>query len=94
MFERAEFLAAALTRDLERCTALERETMAILAELTALSCASADLQCTGRNHPSRISCAIPRASLRSVFTGIADNAAFTCRVSNSSTASPASRSAA
>jgi len=37
MFERAEFLAAALTRDLERCTALERETMAILAELTALA---------------------------------------------------------
>jgi hypothetical protein len=28
------------------------------------------LQCTGRNQPSRISCAMPRASLRSVFTGI------------------------
>jgi hypothetical protein len=29
--------AAALTRDLDRCAALERESMAILAELTALT---------------------------------------------------------
>jgi hypothetical protein len=33
---------------------------------------------------------MPRASLRSVFTGIVDSAVFTCRVSSSSTASPAS----
>jgi hypothetical protein len=33
--ERAESFAAALTRDLARCAALERETMAIIAELTA-----------------------------------------------------------
>jgi hypothetical protein len=30
--ERAEAFVAALTRDLDRCAALERETMAILAE--------------------------------------------------------------
>ena len=35
--ERAEAFAAALTRDLDRCAALERETVAILAELTALT---------------------------------------------------------
>jgi hypothetical protein len=50
-------------------------------------------ECTGRNQPSRISCASPRASLRSVFTGIADSAAFTCRVSRSSTGSLLSRNA-
>src|SRR5262249_62142339 len=38
--------------------------------------------------------AMPRASLRSVFTGIALKASRTCRVSRSSTAKPASRSAA
>ena len=59
-----------------------------------ISCASIDLQCTGRNQPSRISCAIPRASLRSDFTGIALKASRTCRVSRSSTAKPASRRAA
>src|SRR5215212_11265866 len=48
----------------------------------------------GRNQPSRISCAIPRASLRSDFTGIALKASRTCRVSKSSTAKPASRRAA
>jgi hypothetical protein len=32
-----------------------------------VSCAGTDLQCTERNHPSRISCAIPRASFRSAF---------------------------
>src|SRR5450631_4166664 len=42
-----------------------------------------------RNQPSRISCAILRASLRSVFTGIALKASLTCRVSRSSTARPA-----
>ena len=35
-FERAEAFAATLARDLDRCAALERETVAILAELTAL----------------------------------------------------------
>jgi hypothetical protein len=44
------------------------------------------------NQPSRISCASPRA-LRSVFTGITDSAAFTCRVSRSSTGSVLSRNA-
>ncbi len=53
------------------------------------SCAPIDLQCTGRNQPSRINCAMPRASLRSLFTGIAAKALCTCRVSNSSTAKPA-----
>ena len=36
-FARAESLAAELTRDLARCAALERETMAIIAELAALT---------------------------------------------------------
>jgi len=34
IFARAESFAAELTRDLARCAALERETMAIIAELT------------------------------------------------------------
>jgi hypothetical protein len=36
-FDRAEAFAAALTRDLARCAALERESMAIIAELAALA---------------------------------------------------------
>ncbi|MGB8901871.1 MAG: hypothetical protein WCC90_22660 [Methylocella sp.] len=36
-FERAEAFATALTRDLARCAALERETMPIIAELAALT---------------------------------------------------------
>jgi hypothetical protein len=36
-FERAGAFAAALTRDLARCAALERETMAIIGELAALT---------------------------------------------------------
>jgi hypothetical protein len=36
IFARAEAFAAALARDLARCAALERETMAIIAELAAL----------------------------------------------------------
>jgi hypothetical protein len=39
-FARAESLAATLKRDLARCAALERETAAILAELTALTSAA------------------------------------------------------
>ena len=35
IFARAESFATALTRDLARCAALERESMAIIAELTA-----------------------------------------------------------
>jgi hypothetical protein len=35
--ERAEAFAAALARDLDRCAALERETLAIIAELAALA---------------------------------------------------------
>jgi len=37
IFARAESFAAALTRDLARCAALERESMAIIAELAALT---------------------------------------------------------
>jgi hypothetical protein len=37
IFTRAESFAAALTRDLARCAALERESMAIIAELAALT---------------------------------------------------------
>lgn len=55
------------------------------------SCAGSDLQCTDRNHPNRINCAMPRASLRSVFTRIALKASRTCRVSNSSIVRAASR---
>jgi hypothetical protein len=39
-FARAESLTAELTRDLARCAALERETAAILAELTAYAAAA------------------------------------------------------
>ena len=53
------------------------------------SCEPIDLACTGRNQPIRISWASPRASLRSVFTIIADNAAFTCRVSSRRVSNPA-----
>lgn len=35
--QRAQAFAAALARDLDRCEALERESMAILAKLTALA---------------------------------------------------------
>jgi hypothetical protein len=45
-FERAEAFVAALTRDLARCAALERETMAILAELTTLA--------AGRSSPAMV----------------------------------------
>jgi hypothetical protein len=37
IFTCAESFAAALTRDLARCAALERESMAIIAELAALT---------------------------------------------------------
>jgi hypothetical protein len=39
IFARAESFAAALTRDLARCAALECESMAIIAELTAYAAA-------------------------------------------------------
>jgi hypothetical protein len=35
--KKSRLFAAALTRDLDRCVVLEHETMAILAELTALT---------------------------------------------------------
>ena len=57
------------------------------------SWAGGDLQCTGRNQPIRSSWAMPRASLRSVFTTIADSAAFTCRVSSSTVSKPGLRQA-
>jgi len=53
------------------------------------SWASADFRCTGRNQPIRSSCAMPRASLRSVLTTIADSAALTCRVSSRTASKPA-----
>src|SRR5262249_56993261 len=55
-----------------------------------ISCAGAALACTDRNQPMRISCAMPRASFRSVFTVIAFGAALTCRVSIKIAVSPAS----
>jgi hypothetical protein len=54
------------------------------------SCDAIDLACTGWNHPIRSSCASAHASLRSVFTVIADNPAFTCRVSSRTVSNPAS----
>src|SRR5262245_37907394 len=54
-----------------------------------ISCAGTVLTCTGRNQPIRISCAMPRASLRSVFTFIAPSAALRCRVSIRIAANPA-----
>jgi hypothetical protein len=53
------------------------------------SWAAGDLACTGRNPPMRRSCAMPRASLRSVLITIAESAAFTCRVSSTTTSNPA-----
>ena len=53
------------------------------------SCAGGDLQCTGRNQPIRSSWAMPRASLRSVLTIMAESAALTCRVSSSTASNPA-----
>ncbi len=52
------------------------------------------MACTGRNQPDRISWAMPRASLRSLFTVIADSAALTRRVSISIAGRPASTSPA
>ncbi len=47
---------ASISRSFD-CTSLRAVSSA------RVSCAVFDLQCTGRNQPSRISCAIPRASL-------------------------------
>ena len=47
------------------------------------------LACTGPYQPSRSGWAIPRASRRSVFTVIADNAAFASRLSSSTVSKPA-----
>jgi len=55
-----------------------------------ISCTMGALAWTGRNHPMRISCAMPRASFRSVFTVIAFSAALTWRVSIKIAGSPAS----
>src|SRR5215813_6212890 len=59
-----------------------------------ISCAGTVLTCTGRNQLIRISCAMPRASLRSVFTFIAPSAALRCRVSIRIAANPAAVSPA
>ena len=53
------------------------------------SWAGGDLRCTGRYQPMRSSWAMPRASLRSVLTTMAESAAFTCRVSSSTASNPA-----
>src|SRR3954470_11594066 len=53
------------------------------------SWAGIDLQWTGRNQPMRSSWAMPRASLRSVLTIIAESAAFTGLVSSSTASNPA-----
>src|SRR3954462_9760662 len=49
----------------------------------------ADLQCTGRNQPMQSSWAMPRASLRSLLTIIAESTALTWRVSSSAASKPA-----
>ena len=48
------------------------------------------LTCTCRYSPTRIICAMPRASLRSLLLSCADSAAFICRVSTQITGKPAS----
>jgi hypothetical protein len=48
----------------------------------------------GRYQPIRSNWAIPRASFRSVFTVIAESAAFTCRDSSKTTSRPAATSPA
>jgi hypothetical protein len=53
-----------------------------------VSWAEGALTCTALNQPSRTSCAIPRASLRSVFTRIAAKAACTWRASMTVTRNP------
>jgi hypothetical protein len=45
-------------------------------------------------HPQQLRDAAPRASLRSVFTTIAESAALTCRVSSSTVSNPAAVSPA
>ena len=74
----------------EHSTSISRPRSCLRATNSArTSCEPIDLACTGRNQPIRISWASPRASLRSVFTIIADNAAFTCRVSSRTVSNPA-----
>src|SRR5437868_710262 len=51
------------------------------------------LTCTGRYRPTRIICAMPRASLRSLLLICADSAAFICRVSTQITGKRASANA-
>ena len=46
------------------------------------------LLCTGRYHPTRSSCATPRASLRFVLTSMAESAALTWQVSKRTTSYP------
>jgi len=55
---------------------------------------SSDLTWTARNQPVRTICAIARASVRSVLTGMALVAARSCRVSSSTTGRPAAFSPA
>src|SRR4051794_37606892 len=54
------------------------------------SCAGSDLTCTARYQPVRTTCAMPRASLRSVLLGMALRVAFRCRVSRQTTDRPSS----
>ena len=54
-----------------------------------ISWAGTALQCTGRYQPMRSNWAMPRASLRSVLTTMAESAALTWRVSSSTASNPA-----
>src|SRR4051812_15190127 len=60
------------------------------ASSALISCAGGDSRCTGRYQPILSSWPMPRASLRSVSTTIAESAALTCRVSSSTASNPAS----
>src|SRR4051794_33106885 len=60
------------------------------ASSALISCAGGDSRCTGRYQPILSSWAMPRASLRSVSTTIAESAALTCRVPSSTASYPAS----
>jgi hypothetical protein len=54
--DRAESFAAALTRDLTRCAALERESRAIIEELTALAAPGIPAICGDESRSSKHGC--------------------------------------
>jgi hypothetical protein len=57
----------ALVRAVRSSWAIPRRHLRAVSS-ARISCALADFTCTARNQPIRMSCAIPRASLRSVLT--------------------------